>query len=83
MRYVVRIEIEAAIDLHDDNDASDADHLAELSQLLETSDDYASAVLEDDIYQRRRYDLCDSCYRQYCKNPLAREVNAPFGFSQN
>lgn len=83
MRYVVRIEIEAAVDLHEDECDSDADHLAELSELLENSDDYASAVLEDDIYQRRRYDLCDCCYRQYCKNPLSREVNAPFGFSQN
>lgn len=83
MRYVVRIEIEAAVDPHFEEYDSGSDHLTELSQLLEASDDYASAILDEEIYQRRRYDLCSACYRQYCKNPLARELNAPFGFSQN
>ncbi len=83
MRYVIRIEIEAAIDDLDEDFESSVDHLEELSEVLESTDDYCSTPLGEELYQRKRFDLCGCCYRQYIKNPLARELNVPFGFSKN
>ncbi len=83
LRYMVTIEIEAAVEELACDSTDDPDHLQELEELLESSDDYCSAPFGQGIYQRKRFDLCARCYRQYMKNPLGKETSAPFGFSQN
>ncbi len=83
LRYVVKMEIEATIDCDDQVVDLDQDALLEMDQLLENVE---SEACDDDcgpLYERRRYDLCPDCYRQYIKNPLACEKLVPFGFSQN
>ncbi len=50
MRYVLRIEIEAAVDPHCEEIESSSDHLSEISNLLESSDDYAAAFMDEEIY---------------------------------
>ena len=83
LRYVVRLEIEAAIEQLSGDIEDDVDRLQELEEILESSDDDGSASLGDELFQRKRFDLCVRCYRHFCKNPLGIEKSTPFGFSQN
>jgi hypothetical protein len=85
MRYVVRMEIEAVMDpIHEQEPSDDRDHLLEIDEILERVDASESDAIGDDIYQKRRYDLCPQCYRKFTANPLARERKAAtLGFSHN
>jgi hypothetical protein len=84
LRYVVKIEIHAAMDPVADEDLEDdRDHLMEIEDILENSLDEASEAIGDDIYQRRRFDLCPQCYRKFVQNPLGRELKVSLGFSKN
>jgi hypothetical protein len=69
--------------IHDEELEEDRDHLMEIEDILERADDEAYEDIGEDIYQRRRYDLCPECYRKFAKNPLGREAKASLGFSQN
>ncbi|QDV71617.1 hypothetical protein Poly24_53560 [Rosistilla carotiformis] len=84
LRYSVQVEIKAVFDtpagIVDD---ADTDHLLELHEILERLGDDESDAIGEDVYQRRRYDLCSGCFRQYQKNPLGRESSLSFGFSDN
>lgn len=83
LRYTITIEIEAALDGEDHELVDDPDHLDELHDLLESADDLCSSVFSDEVYQRKQFDLCKDCFRQYIKNPLAKEPSNSVGFSQN
>jgi hypothetical protein len=83
LRYTVTIEIEAGVDGDEHELVDDPDHLDELQDMLESADDICSSVFSDEIYQRKQFDLCKDCFRQYIKNPLAKEVSSPLGFSKN
>lgn len=84
LRYVVKIEVYAAIAPTDaDEVEDDRDHLLELQEYLERIDDSDHEVLGDDVYQKQRFDLCLECYKEYIKNPVGRELPAHLGFSQN
>lgn len=84
LRYVVKIEIHAAMDpVNEDEIEDDRDHLMEIEDILENSLDEASDAVGDDVYQRRRFDLCPHCYHRFVQNPLGREVKVSLGFSKN
>src|SRR5687767_8943724 len=84
LRYTVRLEIEAVMDPVNEGELDDdRDHLMEIEDLLERSDADDCPEIGDDIYQRRRFDLCPECYRSFARNPLGREVKAALDFSQN
>ena len=84
LRYVVRIEIEAKFDGLDDEPDDDRDHLLELHEVLERLDDTdEDNSVDEEVYRRKRFDMCAECYRKYLKNPLGRELSAPLGFSNN
>ena len=81
IRYVVRIEVQATIDSVDPDD--DGDHLMEIEEVLECLEDADCQELGEDVYQNRRFDLCQSCYQEYKKNPLAMDAQVSFVFSDN
>ena len=83
LRYIVRVEIEAANDYIPGEVVDDMDHLQDVEELLESNDEYGSSALGEELYQRKRYDLCSDCYRHFMKNPLGKETSLPFGFSKN
>lgn len=86
LRYVVRMEIEAVLDpIHESEPQDDRDHLLEIDEILERVDASECDAVGDDIYQKRRYDLCPQCYRKFSANPLGRDKKpaATFGFSHN
>ena len=83
LRYVVRLEVQAMIDPLDEETEDDRDHLLELHEILERLDDDDSGYLGEDVYQRRRFDLCPDCYRKFMKDPVGHETPAHLDFSQN
>jgi hypothetical protein len=84
LRYVVKIEIQAAMEpLQADDLEDDRDHLLEIQEILERMDDEACEAVSEEVYQKRRFDLCPQCFRQFKKNPLGQEAKAAVDFSQN
>ena len=84
VRYVVRLEIEAKLgeNVFADQD-DDRDHLSEIHEILERQDDERESLADDEVYSRKRFDLCAECYREYLRNPVGREASKPVDFSQN
>ena len=83
IRYAVSIEIQVALDLTEFETDNDRDHLGELNEILERLDDSEREEISESAYQRRRFDLCSDCHREYVKNPLALDAAAKLGFSEN
>lgn len=82
IRYVVRLEVYAAIDATAEGD-DDRDHLQEIQDILESLDDADDPQIGDDVYHQARYDLCGVCRQRYVKNPLGIRSAAELGFSKN
>lgn len=84
LRYVVKIEVFAAMDPAIDED-DDNDHLEEIQDILERLDDAEDDQIDDAVCQQLRFDLCPECRRKFAKNPLGRESFAAKvgGFSKN
>lgn len=83
LRYVVKVEVYAAMDPMADDGEDDRDHLQEIQDILERLDDAESERIGDDVYQQMRFDLCPECRKKFLKNPLGREIANVFGFSDN
>lgn len=83
LRYIVTVEIEAAGDTDSSDLVDDIDHLEELQDLIQSADEVCAAVFDDDLYQRKQFDLCKCCFQQYIRNPLGRDLNASAGYSKN
>ena len=84
LRYVVKMEIYAEMEPLDcDELEDDRDHLLELHEILERSDDAESELIGDDIYQKKRYDLCSKCYKEFIKQPVGRQPAMQLDFSPN
>lgn len=83
LRYVVTVEIEAAGETDVTDLVDEVDHLDALQDMLQASDAICASVFDDDLYQRKQFDLCKCCFQQYIRNPLARDVGATLGYSKN
>ena len=83
LRFVVKMEIEAQLDVTSEpNLEDDPDHLTEIDSMLDRLEG-CEELGEADFYQRRSFDLCPECYRQFAKNPLGKDLHVPLGFSKN
>ena len=73
------------MDSLDDIESGDdeQDYLLELHEVLERCEDEASDLIGDEVFQRRRFDLCQSCYQRFVKDPLGSEPVKQLDFSQN
>jgi len=83
IRYVVRMEVYAAIEPDDDEIGDERDHLQEIDDILERLDSLESDELSGDVYQQVRYDLCSDCREKFLQNPLGRLAATNIGFSEN
>ncbi len=85
IRYVVRVEVRAAMDFSDFlDDEDDRDFLMEAQEALDRAEDAIGDSVSDDIYQHHRYDLCPTCYRKFMKNPVGKEQPVEMNyFSKN
>jgi hypothetical protein len=84
LRYVVKVEIFAAMDAAAFED-EDNDHLQEIQDIIESMDDIEDDQIGEEVCQQLRFDLCPECRRKFVKNPLGRETFAAkvSGFSKN
>lgn len=73
-RYVVRMEVYAALDDGADHASDESDHLEEIEDLLERMDDL-DAELDESLYRQVRYDLCADCRERFLRNPLGRAAS--------
>lgn len=81
-RYVVRVEVYASLEPEAECE-DEADHLAELQNILESMDDADDPDIGDQVYHHAKYDLCSECRQRYVKNPLGRALSPKLNFSQN
>jgi hypothetical protein len=83
LRYVVRLETQAMMDLPDFHDSEDErDHLLEIEELLDELGEIEASNGSDD-YKKLRYDLCSNCHEEFIKNPISGDRSNRVGFSQN
>jgi hypothetical protein len=81
-RYVVKMEVYAAHDpaeLTDDDLGEDS--MDEVSQMLEELEDVADAL--PPTHKTLRYDLCPVCHKKFLRDPLSKEAQQKFHFSEN
>jgi hypothetical protein len=84
LRYSVHMEIKAVFGAGESDAADDdSDNLLELHEILERMDDLSSDSMGQELYQKKRFDLCPECYRQFIRNPVGRDSSVSFGFSSN
>ena len=81
VRYIVRMEVFAALDLGDDAMDDDRDYLQEIEDML--THDNSLEELDEDVYQTARFDLCGECRERLIRNPLGRAAAVELGFSNN
>ncbi len=83
-RFVVKLEVYPAFDPEDfDENDLDADHLHELSEVIQEMEATGNTELEDCSSKAFRFDLCPSCHRKFVKDPLGREALRRLNFSKN
>jgi hypothetical protein len=82
LRYVVRIEVFAAIDQEPTTAEVDQDNLQEMQEILQRMEDHADEAIGPEVYETKKYDLCPSCRAKFLKNPLGRETKQ-VKFSKN
>ncbi len=82
LRYVVKVEVFAALESPSEADLDDRDNLLEIQDILQRVEDEEDEQIGEDVYQTLRYDLCPECRKRFLKNPLGREIKQ-FDFSQN
>lgn len=82
MRYVVKMEVYAALDPTMEEADDDRDGLAEMQEMLARMEE-SDEQTEDDVYQQMRFDLCADCRKKFLKHPLGRNAVKQFDFSQN
>ncbi len=83
LRYIVRLEVYAALDPLEDEADDDRDHLLEIQEVLERLDDPCEEEVCDEVYQQKRFDLCSECRQQFVRDPLGRPTASQLNFSQN
>ena len=84
VRYVVKIEVEAVMEPMDGFvDDEERDYLMEISEIIERGEDSVNPLIGDDVYSRKRFDLCSDCHRQFSKAPIGENRNKQFNFSDN
>ena len=84
LRYVVKMEVFAAMDTATDED-DDNDPLQEIQDILASLDDAEDNEIGEEVCQQLRFDLCPECHEKFLKNPLghANFVAKVVGFSEN
>jgi hypothetical protein len=85
-RYVLKMEVFAAGDPTELTPADlDQDPIESLSEALKAAEVEGTDPGEELAPARKsfRYDLCAECHRKFLQDPLAREAEKKFHFSEN
>ena len=87
LHYVVKLEVYASLDAPSSELFEEREHLEEIQDLLDHLEEPAELLpdesVADDIYQQKKFDLCQTCRERFMQNPLGSPNSALFDFSQN
>ena len=86
LRYVVRMEVYAAISDGPAGVDADRDHLCRDSRDSRRPgrrSTRADSRLGEDVYQQLRFDLCSDCRKKFLRDPLGRRLAGQLDFSKN
>jgi hypothetical protein len=83
IRYVVRMEVFAAVDVDHPEAEEDRDYLQEIEEMLDRGGDVDESLLASDLYEQARFDLCEDCRQRFIRDPLGRSAAARLDFSDN
>lgn len=83
LRYVVRMEVYAAMDESEDTPDLDADQLQDVEDMLEGLSEANDEEFEAAIYKQLRFDLCSECRERFMRDPIGRQISTHFDFSEN
>ena len=83
-RFVVKLEVYAAFDPEEfDEEDLDADHLQEVSELIQEMEATGKGELDDFRSKNFRFDLCPHCHQKFLEDPLGRDALRRLNFSEN
>ena len=83
-RFVVKIEAFAGFDPNEITEADlDDDPMEAVSQLLQRDETLGTNELAQPVHKGFRFDLCPACHVRFLKDPLGKELNRSFDFSNN
>jgi hypothetical protein len=84
VHYIVKMEIFAAFEPGAVNALDDdRDHLQEIQEILQHTEDAAGHELDSEVYEQLQFDLCPECRKKFLKHPLGRALSKQFDFSEN
>jgi len=83
LRFIVRLEVYAALDPMEDEADDERDHLQEIQEVLERLDDTQEEGVCEEVYHQKRFDLCSDCRHNFMLNPLGRPTPTQLNFSNN
>lgn len=84
IRYVVKMEVAAALDPQEVSpEEDDRDYLDEIQHYLEHLHHIDAQEVSEEVYREFRFDLCSECYKRFVRNPLGRESAKLTHFSKN
>ena len=86
LRFAVSIEIQVALEgspFEIDDSLDSESELEVLHEVLNQFDQEEREEISQFAYQRKQFDLCPDCHREYLKNPLGVEPQSRVGFSEN
>jgi len=83
-RFVTRVEVYPAFDPDEITEEDlDRDNLSEISEMLADMELTGELNLDSTEPKSFRFDLCQTCCRNYAKDPLGRHRTGRMRFSEN
>ena len=83
-RFVLHLDLRKATCNENQEDPNDRDYLIEVDQILSNEElVQEDAEVSDPGCFRKTFDLCETCYSQYARNPLAVEAASTVGYTPN
>jgi hypothetical protein len=83
-RYVVKIEVFAAHDPAEiTEDDLDDDHMEAVSEMIREMEENDESEPLPPASKKFRYDLCPDCQKKFLRDPLSKEADQKFDFSEN
>lgn len=83
LRYSIQVRVEVCMGCCYSPSLEELDPLDRVADELQMLQDDVDAEYAAQLRSGQAFDLCSGCYRAYLKNPLAREMPLPLGFSEN
>jgi len=84
IRYVIKLEAHASVDSPGVCELDeDQDYINELKDIVENLHESGEITCPEEIFHKNKFDLCETCYREYLRDPLGNQSRMRIDFSSN